>query len=68
LFTVKYYRLLTGACEEGVKQWMQNNGVEYSIKDDSVIEKQPIKAIDLLPMLEKSNAYGIEKIKSLITF
>ena len=58
IITDQYYRLITGACEQGVKQWrMQNN-----------IEIEEIKAKDLLPLLEKSNAYGLENFKKLIQF
>jgi hypothetical protein len=56
--TINHYRLITGACEMGVKSWMQQNGIK--------VEK--IKAKDLLPILKNTNAYGLEKFKSLITF
>jgi len=58
IITVNYYRLITGACEMGVKSWMQSNN----------IKKQEYKASELLPLLEKTNAYGLSKFKSLITF
>mgnify|MGYP003464239507 CR=1 FL=1 len=32
------------------------------------IEVKPILAKELLPLLEKSNAYGLDKFKSLIKF
>ena len=67
-FTVKYYRLLTGACDSGCRNWMNNNNIPFKIVDDETVELKPIKAKDLLPILEKSNAYGLEKFKSLITF
>ena len=67
-FTVKYYRLLTGACDSGVRSWMQQNDIDFKVDGDDTVEIKPMKAVDLLPLLEKSNAYGIEKIKSLITF
>ena len=56
--TVLYYRTVTGACELGCKDWMAHNNVNV----DS------IKAKDLLPLLRKSNAYGLNKIESLLTF
>ena len=56
--TVMYYRTVTGACELGCKDWMAHNNVNV----DS------IKAKDLLPLLRKSNAYGLNKIESLLTF
>ena len=58
MIDVNRYRLVTGACEFGVKQWMEQNG----------IKKDKIKASELLPLLEKTNAYGFEKFKKLITF
>jgi hypothetical protein len=67
-FTVKYYRLLTGACDLGVRSWMTSNKIAFKIEGDNTVELKPIKAVDLLPLLEKSNAYGIDRIKSLITF
>jgi hypothetical protein len=59
LFTVQYYRTLTGACEYGCKQWLIVNDMEDT---DSILAK------DLLPILVKSNAYGVDKFKQLITF
>ena len=53
-----YYRLITGACELGVKSWREQNGI--------TVEK--ITAKELLPLLEKSGAYGLEKFKQLIHF
>ncbi len=58
VITINYYRLITGACEMGVKSWMQQNN----------ISKESYKASELLPILEKTNAYGLEKFKSLISF
>ena len=54
--TINHYRIVTGACEMGVKNWMSENNI--------LVEK--IKAKDLLPLLEKTNAYGYQKFKSLI--
>jgi hypothetical protein len=59
IFTVQYYRTLTGACEEGCKQWLSANDMGDI---DSILAK------DLLPILEKTNAYGLDKFKKLITF
>ena len=67
-FTVKYYRLLTGACDLGCRSFMQNNNIPFNVIDNNTVEIKPIKAVDLLPMLEKSNAYGYEKFKSLVNF
>jgi hypothetical protein len=59
IFTVQYYRTLTGACEQGCKQWLTVNNMEDI---DSILAK------DLLTILEKTNAYGLDKFKQLITF
>jgi hypothetical protein len=56
--TINHYRLITGACEMGVKNWMDQNNITVDA----------IKAKDLFPILKKSNAYGFEKFKTLITF
>ena len=66
--TVKYYRLLTGACDQGVRKWLQQNNIPYEVIGDQTVEKEPMKAIDLLPLLEKTNTYGVEKLKTLLTF
>jgi len=58
VITINYYRIITGACEQGVNSWIKQHG----------ITKTKYKAIDLLPLLEKTGAYGVEKFKSLITF
>ena len=57
IFTIQYYRLLTGACEFGVKEWMNSHKIN-----------EGITAKELLPILEKTNAYGLSKFKQLITF
>ena len=67
-FTVKKYRLITGACDSGCRLFMNRNNIPYKVIDNETVELKPIKAKDLLPILEKSNAYGIDKIKSLINF
>ena len=54
---IKYYRLVTGACEFGVKSFIESNEL-----------KDSYKACELLPILESKHAYGVEKFKSLITF
>ena len=66
--TVKYYRLLTGACSLGCENWLKQNNIPYKIIDGDPVENKPIKAKDLLPILEKSNAWGVEKFKSLINW
>ncbi len=58
IITDNYYRLITGACELGMKQWREQNN----------FKNEQIKAKDLIPMLEKTNAYGLGKFKELISF
>jgi hypothetical protein len=53
---VSRYRAITGACLFGVNQWREQNG----ITSDTITVKE------LLPLLEKTNAYGLKKFKSLI--
>lgn len=68
LLTVNYYRLITGACDLGVRDFMKQNGLEFEIVNEKTKEINPIKAKDLLPLLERNNAYGIEKFKSLLSW
>jgi hypothetical protein len=68
LFTVKYYRTLTGACDFGCRSFMKSHNIPFDVVNDETIEKEPIKAVDLLPILEKVRAYGYEKFKQLITW
>jgi hypothetical protein len=67
-FTVKYYRLLTGACDSGVRGWMVQNNIPFKVIGDDTVELKSMLAKDLLPLLEKTNAYGLDKIKKLIAF
>ena len=67
-FTVRYYRLLTGACDSGVRSWMQANDIPFKIVNEETVEDKPVMAVDLLPILEKTKSYGIDKVKSLIDF
>jgi len=57
VITVQYYRIVTGACELGCNQFIEQHKL-----------KESYEAKELLPILEKYNAYGLERIKSLITF
>ena len=58
IITDSYYRIITGACSQGVSDWKRRNN----------ITKEKIKAKELLPILEKTNAYGLDKFKNLISF
>ena len=60
---IQHYRIITGACEFGVRNWIESNISEKNRK--KVIEKG-IKVKYLLPILEKTDAYGLEKFKALI--
>ena len=57
LLDKRHYRLITGACESMTDSWMRDHNMKPDTK---------IKAKDLLPLLEKSNAYGLQKFKSLL--
>jgi hypothetical protein len=58
IISIQYYRIITGACESGVKNWMAQNG----------IKKTKMKASELLPILKKTNGYGLQQFEKLITF
>ena len=58
IITDSYYRIITGACKQGISDWKQRNNIETN----------EIKAIDLIPILEKTDAYGLNKFKDLISF
>ena len=55
VITVDRYRAITGACREGVRNWMANNGISDGVK-----------AADLLPILRKTNAYGLSNFEKLL--
>lgn len=58
IISVQYYRIITGACQQGCESWIKANN----------IKKDKYKASELLPILEKTNAYGLGKFKSLLQF
>jgi len=53
---VPRYRAITGACSTGVQMFRDAHGLK---KDSYTVE-------ELLPILEKNNAYGIQRFKQLI--
>lgn len=55
IITAERYRELTGACELGVKRWMK----EHNLTDG-------LSVSELIPLLEVSNGYGVDKFLSLI--
>ncbi len=71
---IKHYRLITGACDMGCRSFLESNNLPFKVIDDETVfvDKQgnpsKIKAKDLLPLLEKNNAYGLSKFKQMVTF
>ncbi len=57
--TVNHFRLITGACEIGCKNWMEQNGLSGKVE---------ITAKELLPILRKTKAYGLERFEMMIQF
>ena len=66
--TVMYYRTITGACDLGCRGYMDKHKIPYTIEGDTTIEQTPIKAKDLMKLLDKDKPYGYERIKAWITF
>ncbi|MBV9215722.1 MAG: hypothetical protein JO053_06055 [Acidobacteria bacterium] len=56
LITIEHYRLITGACNEGIRQWRERNGVKQT----------RMRADKLLKMLESTDAYGLDRFKELM--
>lgn len=56
IITIERYHALTGACVTGIKNWMEQTNTSEGLRVD-----------ELLPILEKHNAYGVERFKQLIT-
>ena len=65
VITIPYYRAITGACEMGVRQWMDGT---FTAKQQADILKNGITAKELLPLLTGKHAYGVEKFQSLVAF
>lgn len=74
IITVQYYRIITGACDSGVRQWMLNNDIPFKVLNIGTVQEEtkevkPITAETLLAILEKNpNTYGLDKFKSLINW
>lgn len=69
--SLKYYRLLTGACYQGMKEFLDANNMPYTVtgdKEHPIKEVNTLTAKELLPILERTNAYGLSKFKSLVQF
>ena len=58
LLTKKHYRLITGACEFGVNEFMKQHN----------LTKESYRADEIIPILKKTNAYGFQQIEKLINF
>ncbi len=58
MITMQYYRTVTGACEQGVRNWMQQNNMT----------KESYRADELLPILVKTKAYQHNKFVALCRF
>ena len=56
MIDINYYHVVTGSCILGIKSWMQQNNITV----DSISVRE------LLPILEKTNAYNLDKLKKLI--
>jgi len=64
--TVAHYRAVTGACNMGCRQFMDQHNIKYHIVNDKVVEDQPMKAKDLLKILKKDGAYGVDRFEKLL--
>lgn len=68
-----HYRTVTGSCDRGVRAWMKERNIPFTIENEGTssertVEVNKIKASELLPILRKTNAYGIERFEKLIAF
>jgi CheY-like chemotaxis protein len=73
IITVDLYRIVTGACEFGCRDFMTKHNIPFDVKnrgasDETTLMTTELKAKDLFPLLQKDNAYGFEKFKSLVQF
>jgi len=65
VITINHYRLITGACQMGVDNWMNQ---VFTDKERKMVVDKGIKAKDLLPILKKNNAYGLDRFQQLVSF
>jgi hypothetical protein len=56
ILSVQHFRLITGACQMGCDNWLKENNIKAN----------KMKVSKLLPLLEKTNAYGYETLKKLV--
>jgi hypothetical protein len=50
----------------GCKGFMDRHGIKYIESNGRVVEEAPVKAKDLLKLLKKDNAYGVDRFEKLI--
>ncbi|PCJ57323.1 MAG: hypothetical protein COA65_09700 [Rhodospirillaceae bacterium] len=67
---VNHFRLITGACDIGIRRWMKHNGIPFKIANkgkasEETVEVEKIKASKLLELLKKTNAYGLSDFEKL---
>jgi hypothetical protein len=65
IITIPHYRLITGACEIGVRSWMEK---VFNPEERTKILASGMKASELFPILNNTQAYGFDKFKQLVTF
>ena len=63
VITIDWYRAITGACGIGINDWIEQN---IPVETRPGVIKNGILVRDLLPILEKTGAYGLSKFKALI--
>jgi hypothetical protein len=69
--TVAHYRAITGACNQGIKSWLTSNKIAFTVKNEGqsneiITAKKSMTVAQALPILEKTNAYGVSRLKELI--
>ena len=62
VISIQYYRIVTGACELGCKEWMRQNKVTKKVESGEMTAKE------LFPMLDKTGAYGFGRFRELVDF
>ena len=59
MITPMYYRIITGACEFGTKQWIEQN---------NLTDLEEMRADELFKILKKTTPYGFDRFKQLVNF
>ena len=73
MFTVERYRIVTGACDLGCRSFLDRFEIPYTIENEGkdnerTVEVDPMRADELLPLLRKSDAWGVHKFEKLVNF